>query len=66
MASLGCTLPIFLTISTQSLATLSWGEALAVFLTYGLGMGWIVMVVPAGTSCTFTVGCWWCVMNLDL
>jgi len=55
VASLGCTLPIFLTISAQSLATRSWGETLAVFLTYGLGMGWIVMVVTVAAAIGNTV-----------
>lgn len=50
VASLGCTLPIFLTISAQSLATRSLGEALVVFLAYGLGMGWIVMVVTVAVA----------------
>lgn len=50
VASLGCTLPIFLTISAQSLATRSLGQALAVFLAYSLGMGWIVMVVTVAVA----------------
>ena len=55
VASLGCTLPIFLTISAQSLATRSWGEASSVFLAYGLGMGWIVMVVTVAVAVGNTV-----------
>ena len=55
VASLGCTLPIFLTISAQSLAARSWDEALGVFLAYGLGMGWIVLAVAVAAVVGNTV-----------
>jgi cytochrome c biogenesis protein CcdA len=55
VASLGCTLPIFLAISAQSLATRSLGEALAVFLAYGAGMGWIIILASAAVAVGNTI-----------
>lgn len=49
-ASLGCTLPIFLAITGQSLATRSAGEALAVFVAYGVGMSWILVLASLGVA----------------
>ncbi len=49
-ASLGCTLPIFLAIAAQSLATRSPAEAVAVFLAYGTGMGWLLTLVAVAAS----------------
>lgn len=54
-ASLGCTLPIFLAIAAQSLATSSLGEALAVFLAYGAGMGWLLTLVAVAAAVGNTV-----------
>lgn len=54
-ASLGCTLPIFLAIVAQSLATRSLAEALAVFLVYGAGMGWLLTLVAATAAVGNTV-----------
>lgn len=52
IASLSCTLPIFLSLVAGTLATASQIESLLVFTTYGLGMSLVVivltMVVAAG------------------
>lgn len=50
VASLGCTLPIFLAITGQSLAARSAGEALAVFVAYGVGMSWILVLASLGVA----------------
>ncbi len=50
LASLGCTLPIFLTITGQSLATGSAEDALAVFLAYGAGMSWILVLASLAVA----------------
>jgi cytochrome c-type biogenesis protein len=50
VASLGCTLPIFLAITGQSLATGSAGDALAVFLAYGAGMSWILVLASLAVA----------------
>ncbi len=44
VASLGCTLPIFLAVSAQSLVTHSLAEAVAALLAYGAGMGWVLVL----------------------
>jgi cytochrome c-type biogenesis protein len=54
-ASLGCTLPIFLAIAAQSLATRSPAQAVAVFLAYGAGMGWLLTLVALAASVGNTV-----------
>lgn len=54
-ASLGCTLPIFLAIASQSLATRSPVDTLAVIVAYGAGMGWLVMLVAVATALGSTV-----------
>lgn len=52
MASLGCTLPIFLVVITQALAAGGFLSGLAVFLAYGLGMGSVLLLlsVAVGTG----------------
>ncbi len=50
VASLGCTLPIFLAITGQSLTTGSAREALAVFLAYGAGMSWILVLASLAVA----------------
>jgi cytochrome c-type biogenesis protein len=55
LASLGCTLPIFLALAAQSLATRSLQEALAVFLAYGVGMGWVLVLASVAVGVGNTV-----------
>lgn len=55
VASLGCTLPIFLAVSAQSLATQSPAEAAATFLAYGAGMGWILVAATIAVAVGNTV-----------
>lgn len=43
VASLGCTLPIFLVVMTQALAAGGFLSGVAVFLAYGLGMGTVLL-----------------------
>ncbi len=50
VASLGCTLPIFLAVTGQSLSTRSAGDALAVFLAYGAGMSWIIVLASVAVA----------------
>ncbi len=50
LASLGCTLPIFLAITAQTLATRSLLEAVAVLLSYGAGMGWILVLATVAVA----------------
>jgi cytochrome c-type biogenesis protein len=50
LASLGCTLPIFLAITAQTLATRSLWQALGVVVAYGAGMGWILMVATVAVA----------------
>lgn len=45
IASLGCTLPVFLAIVGASLASRGAGDALAVFGAYGIGMSIVVMAL---------------------
>ncbi|WP_448594096.1 cytochrome c biogenesis CcdA family protein [Thermoflexus hugenholtzii] len=45
LASLGCTLPLFLALVGFSLARRSAGEALLLVLLYGLGMGVVLVVL---------------------
>jgi len=57
VASLGCTLPIFLVVMTQALAAAGFLSGLAVFLAYGLGMGGVLLLlsVAAGTGRGFLI-----------
>ncbi len=50
VASLGCTLPIFLAITGQSLAAGSAEDAPAVFLAYGAGMSWILVLASLAVA----------------
>ncbi len=52
LASLGCTLPIFLVVTMQALAAGGFVPGLAVFLAYGLGIGLVLLAlsVTAGAG----------------
>jgi len=50
VASLACTLPVFLVVVGSALAAGSLTEAAARFLAYGLGMGLVLSVVIVATS----------------
>lgn len=50
LASLGCTLPIFLIVTTQALATGGFVPGLAVFLAYGLGMGLVLLALSVAAG----------------
>jgi cytochrome c biogenesis protein CcdA len=50
VASLSCTLPIFLLVVGSALAAQSVGRAFLQFLSYGLGMGFLVTAVIVGTA----------------
>ncbi len=45
LASLGCTLPIFIIVTTQALAAGGFVPGLLVFLAYGLGMGMVLLAL---------------------
>ncbi|MCL6551585.1 MAG: cytochrome c biogenesis protein CcdA [Firmicutes bacterium] len=50
LASLGCTLPIFLVVMTQALAVGGFGPGLVVFATYGLGMGLVLLALAVAVG----------------
>ena len=50
LASLGCTLPIFLSIVGSALALGSFFPSLLVFLSYGVGMGVVLAAVALGAA----------------
>ncbi len=50
VASLGCTLPVFLAVVGASLATGGAGPALVVFGAYGIGMAFVLMALAVGAG----------------
>lgn len=50
IASLGCTLPVFLAVIGASLATRGAGSALAVLVAYGLGMAIMLILFSTGAA----------------
>jgi cytochrome c biogenesis protein CcdA len=58
VASLGCTLPIFLVVMAQALAAGGWLPGVGVFAAYGLGMGSVLVAlsVAAGAGRAVLVG----------
>lgn len=50
VASLGCTLPIFLVVVSQVLRASSFVEGLAAFLIYGLGLGSVLMLLSVSVA----------------
>lgn len=50
VASLGCTLPVFLAVVGASLATRGAGPALVVFGSYGIGMAVVLMALAVGAG----------------
>ncbi|MDT7947898.1 MAG: cytochrome c biogenesis protein CcdA [Thermoflexus sp.] len=50
LASLGCTLPLFLALVGFSLARRSGGEALLLILLYGLGMGVVLVALSVALA----------------
>ena len=50
VASLGCTLPIFLTVVGTSLAVSDLGTSFGQFLLYALGMGMVIMALTLGMA----------------
>jgi cytochrome c biogenesis protein CcdA len=50
MASLSCTLPIFLAVLGGSLATASLGGTLAQMVLYGLGMGLVISLLTLAVA----------------
>lgn len=50
VASLSCTLPIFLIIVGGTLTTTGFLEGLAMFLAYALGMGTVLIAITLGTG----------------
>ncbi|MDR7521170.1 MAG: cytochrome c biogenesis protein CcdA [Armatimonadota bacterium] len=50
LASLGCTLPVFLIVTTQALAAGGFVPGLVVFLTYGLGMGLVLLALSTAAG----------------
>lgn len=50
VASLSCTLPIFLSLVVGSIATASLGEAVILFLAYGLGMALVISAITVGLA----------------
>ncbi|MFQ5343807.1 MAG: cytochrome c biogenesis CcdA family protein, partial [Anaerolineae bacterium] len=50
IASLSCTIPIFLAVIGSTLIAQGFAGATLVFLSYGLGMGTVLMAVALGTA----------------
>ncbi len=50
IASLGCTLPVFLAVVGASLATQGTGAALVVLAAYGLGMSVMLIILSTGAA----------------
>lgn len=50
VASLSCTLPVFLVVVTNTFETSSFASGLAVFVAYALGMGLVLMVITLALS----------------
>ncbi len=50
LASLGCVLPIFLTVVVGSLASAGILDGLAVFISYSIGMGIVMIIVTAALA----------------
>ncbi|MGH3649524.1 MAG: cytochrome c biogenesis CcdA family protein, partial [Acidimicrobiia bacterium] len=50
VASLSCTLPIFLSLLAGAIATSSLGESVAVFAAYGAGMSLVVIVLAVALA----------------
>ena len=50
IASLSCTLPIFLAVAGSSLATGGFFSGLVQFLSYALGMGAVITILTIGTA----------------
>ncbi len=50
LASLGCTLPVFLVVTTQALAAGGFLPGLVVFLAYALGMGAVLLTISLTTG----------------
>jgi len=50
VASLSCTLPIFLSLVVGSIATASLAEAVLLFLAYGLGMALVISAITVGLA----------------
>ncbi|MFQ5859781.1 MAG: cytochrome c biogenesis CcdA family protein [Anaerolineae bacterium] len=50
IASLSCTIPIFLAVIGSTFITQGFAGATLVFLSYGLGMGTVLMAVALGTA----------------
>jgi cytochrome c biogenesis protein CcdA len=50
LASLGCTLPIFLIVTTQALAAGGFVPGLVVFVTYGLGIGLVLLALSVAAG----------------
>lgn len=50
VASLSCTLPIFLSLVVGSIATASLGEAVLLFVAYGLGMALVISAITVGLA----------------
>jgi cytochrome c-type biogenesis protein len=50
VASISCTLPIFLIAVGQSILAASWGEGIVTFVAYGVGMGTVLLLVSLATA----------------
>jgi cytochrome c-type biogenesis protein len=50
VASISCSLPIFLIAVGQSVLATSWGMGMLTFVAYGVGMGSVVFVVSLATA----------------
>lgn len=59
LASVGCTLPVFLVVVAGALAAGGVLSGLTVFLSYAIGMGLVILAVTTATALGKGVIVWW-------
>ncbi len=50
IAALGCTLPVFLVVVGSAVASGAWGKGLLQFVSFALGMGFIIVIITIAVA----------------
>ena len=50
IAALGCTLPVFLVVVGSAVASGAWGKGLLQFVSFALGMGFIIVIITVAVA----------------
>jgi cytochrome c biogenesis protein CcdA len=50
IAALGCTLPVFLVVVGSAVASGAWGKGLLQFVSFALGMGFIIVIITVAIA----------------